>query len=125
MIEPHQETNQFVIRRGKPHGQDPYPTSRISARCDAALLHAAGEIEDPEPASDEILVDLHATSVSFMDHLLVSSGYQMRPPTPFVPGTEGAGIVTAIGSGVTRFKPGDRVACGGWIGGYAERMVAK
>jgi NADPH:quinone reductase len=84
-----------------------------------------GEIDDPKPASDEVLVDLHATSVSFMDHLLVSGGYQMRPPTPFVPGTEGAGIVTAIGSGVTRFKPGDRVACGGWIGGYAERMVAK
>ena len=84
-----------------------------------------GEIEEPKPASDEILVDLHATSVSFMDHLLVSGGYQMRPPTPFVPGTEGAGIIAAIGSAVTRFKPGDRVACGGWTGGYAERMVAK
>src|SRR5262245_66045198 len=84
-----------------------------------------GEIEEPKPASDEILVDLHATSVSFMDHLLVSGGYQMRPPTPFVPGTEGAGIVAAVGSGVARFKPGDRVACGGWTGGYAERVVAK
>jgi NADPH:quinone reductase len=84
-----------------------------------------GEIEEPKPASDEILVDLHATSVSFMDHLLVSGGYQMQPPTPFVPGTEGAGIVAGIGSAVTRFKPGDRVACGGWTGGYAERMVAK
>ena len=49
----------------------------------------------------------------------------MRPPTPFVPGTEEAGIIAAIGSAVTRFKPGDRVACGGWTGGYAERMVAK
>ena len=68
-----------------------------------------GEIEEPKPASDEILVDLHATSVSFMDHLLVSGGYQMRPPTPFVPGTEGAGIIAAIGTAVTRFKPGDRV----------------
>jgi uncharacterized protein YjiS (DUF1127 family) len=40
-----------------------------------------GEIDEPKPASDEVLVDLHATSVSFMDRLLVSGGYQMRPPT--------------------------------------------
>jgi NADPH2:quinone reductase len=84
-----------------------------------------GEIEEPKPASDEVLIDVHAASVSFMDHLLVSGRYQMRPPTPFVPGTEGAGIVVAAGEKVTRFRPGDRVVCGSWIGGYAERMVAK
>lgn len=84
-----------------------------------------GEIEEPKPASDEILIDIHAASVSFMDHLLVSGGYQMRPPTPFVPGTEGAGIVIAVGERVRGFRSGDRVACGTWTGGYAERMVAK
>jgi NADPH2:quinone reductase len=84
-----------------------------------------GEIEAPEPASDEILIDVHAASVSFMDQLLVSGRYQMRPSTPFVPGTEAAGIVIAVGEKVTRFQPGDRVACGSWTGGYAERMVAK
>ena len=56
-----------------------------------------GEIEAPEPASDEILIDVYAASVSFMDHLLVSGRYQMRPSTPFVPGTEAAGIVIAVG----------------------------
>ena len=71
-----------------------------------------GEIEEPKPASDEILIDVHAASVSFMDHLLVSGRYQMRPPTPFVPGTEAAGVVIAVGEKVTRFRPGDRVACG-------------
>jgi NADPH2:quinone reductase len=99
----------------------------------AVLCHAftgpedlcVGEIEEPTPASDEIVIDVHAASVSFMDHLLVSGLYQMRPPTPFVPGTEAAGIVIAVGAKVTRFRPGDRVACGGWTGGYAERMVAK
>ena len=60
-----------------------------------------------------------------MDHLLVSGLYQMRPSTPFVPGTEAAGIVIAVGEKVTRFRPGDRVACGSWTGGYAERMIAK
>ncbi len=84
-----------------------------------------GEIEEPKPASDEILIDVYAASVSFMDHLLVSGRYQMRPPTPFVPGTEAAGVVIAVGGKITRFQPGDRVACGGWTGGYAERMIAK
>lgn len=84
-----------------------------------------GEIEEPKPASDEILIEVHAASVSFMDHLLVSGLYQMRPPVPFVPGTEAAGVVIAVGEKITRFQPGDRVAGGNWIGGYAERMVAK
>jgi NADPH:quinone reductase len=82
-------------------------------------------VDEPEPAGDEILIDVQAASVSFMDHLLVSGLYQMRPSLPFVPGTEAAGIVRSVGSEVTRFKPGDRVACWNWTGGYAERMVAR
>jgi NADPH2:quinone reductase len=84
-----------------------------------------GEIEAPRPAADEILIDVHAASVSFMDQLMVSGLYQMRPPTPFVPGTEAAGSVVAVGDAVTAFAPGDRVACSSWTGGYAERMIAK
>lgn len=82
-------------------------------------------VEEPKPAHDEILIAVHAASVSFMDSLIVSGLYQMRPQTPFVPGTEAAGVVIAIGEKVTKFRPGDRVACGSWTGGYAERMVAK
>jgi NADPH2:quinone reductase len=84
-----------------------------------------GEIDAPKPKSNEILVDVHAASVCFMDQLLVSGLYQMRPPTPFVPGTEAAGIVVAVGDKVTRFKVGDRVACSGWTGAHAEQMVAR
>jgi NADPH2:quinone reductase len=84
-----------------------------------------GEIAEPKPAADEILIDVHAASVSFMDQLLVSGLYQMRPPLPFVPGTEASGVVAAIGDNVTQFVPGDRVACSSWTGGYAERMIAK
>ncbi|WP_234679380.1 NADPH:quinone oxidoreductase family protein [Bradyrhizobium monzae] len=83
------------------------------------------EIDEPKPADDEILIEVHAASVSFMDQLLVSGLYQMRPPLPFVPGTEASGVVVAIGGKVTRFAPGDRVACSSWTGGYAERMIAK
>ena len=84
-----------------------------------------GEIAEPKPADDEILIDVHAASVSFMDQLLVSGLYQMRPPLPFVPGTEASGVVVAVGEKVTQFAPGDRVACSSWTGGYAERMIAK
>lgn len=84
-----------------------------------------GEIATPRPAGDEILIDVHAASVSFMDQLLVSGLYEMRPATPFVPGTEASGVVVAVGNKVTTFAPGDRVACSAWTGGYAERMIAK
>src|SRR5262249_38595550 len=84
-----------------------------------------GEIADPVAAPDEILIDVHAASVTYMDRLLVSGGYQMSPPTPFVPGTGADWIVDVTGAKVTRFRIGDRVACLNWIGGLGERMVAK
>lgn len=83
------------------------------------------DVAEPKPGSDEILIDVHAASVSFMDRLLVSGLYQMRPPLPFVPGTEASGVVIAVGEEVTKFARGDRVACSSWTGGYAERMIAK
>jgi NADPH2:quinone reductase len=80
---------------------------------------------EPQPAADEVLVDVHAASVSYMDYLMASGGYQLRPPLPYVPGTDAAGVVVACGENVTRFRPGDRVCCENWFGGFAERMVAK
>ena len=84
-----------------------------------------GETAEPIPAPDEVAVDVHAASVSYMDYLMVSGGYQLRPPLPYVPGTDAVGIVAAVGEKVTRFGPGDRVACANWYGGFAERMTAK
>jgi NADPH:quinone reductase len=84
-----------------------------------------GETAEPSPKPDEVLIDVYAASVSYMDYLMISGGYQMRPPLPYVPGTDAAGIVAAIGGEVDRFRPGDRVACEGWYGGFAERMTAK
>ena len=85
----------------------------------------AGEVNEPIPAADEVLVDVHAASVSYMDYLMICGGYQLRPPLPYVPGTDAAGVVVAIGEEVTLFSPGDRVACSNWFGGFAERMTAK
>jgi NADPH:quinone reductase len=84
-----------------------------------------GETAEPIPADDEILIDVHAASVSYMDYLMASGGYQMRPSLPYVPGTDAAGVVVAVGDKVGRFRPGDRVACGNWFGCFAERMVAR
>jgi NADPH:quinone reductase len=84
-----------------------------------------GETPEPHPRPDEVLIDVYAASVSYMDYLMVSGGYQMRPPLPYVPGTDAAGVVVAVGGQVDRFRPGDRVTCEGWYGGFAEQMTAK
>lgn len=80
---------------------------------------------EPTPAADEVLIDVHAASVSYMDYLMTCGGYQMKPPLPYVPGTDAAGVVVACGEKVRRFRPGDRVTCESWFGGFAERMVAR
>jgi len=85
---------------------------------------ALGELADPVPGPGQVLVDVHAAAVSFMDTLMVAGRYQMKPALPFVPGTDAAGIVLAVGEGVHRIAVGDRVACSVWHGAMAERMVA-
>jgi NADPH2:quinone reductase len=60
-----------------------------------------------------------------MDYLMTCGRYQLRPALPYIPGTDAAGVVIACGDDVRRFRRGDRVSCEGWVGGFAERMVAK
>ena len=99
----------------------------------ALICRAWGSIEDltvedvapPAPAADEVLVDVRATSVNYADSLMVAGKYQTRPPLPFSPGLETAGVVARCGSGVTRFRPGDRVMATLAWGGLAEQAVAK
>ena len=86
---------------------------------------SVGEAAEPHPGGDEVLIDVHAASVSYMDYLMICGGYQMRPALPYVPGTDAAGTVVACGGSVKRFRPGDRVACGNWFGSFAERVTAK
>src|SRR6478672_5559973 len=84
-----------------------------------------GETAEPHPRPDEVLIDVHAASVSYMDYLMISGGYQMRPALPYVPGADAAGVVVAVGEQVKSFRPGDRVVCEGWFGAFAERMTVK
>ena len=80
------------------------------------------EVELPPPAKGEVRLDLKACSVNFPDILMVQGKYQFKPELPFSPGMEGAGVVAAIGEGVTKLKVGDRVVAGLRIGGFAEAV---
>lgn len=79
----------------------------------------------PAPGNGELVLDLRASGVSFATHLMVSGQYQRKPPLPFTPGAEVAGVVSAVGPDVTRFKPGDRVVASLDWGGWAEQALAK
>src|SRR4051812_38231133 len=96
----------------------------ICSRFDGIEPPELGELAEPLPGPGEVLVDVHAAALSFMDTLVVAGRYQMKPALPFVPGTDAAGVVLAVGEGVQRIRVGDRVACSHWHGGMAERMVA-
>ena len=82
------------------------------------------ELPTPAPKAQEVLVKIEAASLNFPDLLIVQNKYQMKPPLPFVPGSEYAGTVAAVGEGVTHLKVGQRVACLSGTGGFATHAIA-
>lgn len=99
----------------------------------AVLCHAWGAVDTlrvadvapPQPGPDEVLIDVRATAVNYADAIMVAGRYQTRPPLPFSPGLETAGVVAQCGKAVTRFVPGDRVMAILAYGGLAEQAIAK
>ena len=83
----------------------------------------AREVAAPVPGPGEVLVQIHATPVNYVDMLVVGGTYQFLPPRPFIPGKGPAGIVAALGSGVTTLRVGDRVLAMAETGGYAEAVA--
>ena len=81
------------------------------------------ELPTPEPKAGEVRVAIRAASLNFPDLLIVQNKYQMKPPLPFVPGSEYAGTVEALGAGVTHLKIGDPVAAFGGTGGFGTHAV--
>jgi NADPH:quinone reductase len=81
------------------------------------------EVADPAPVRGQVLIDVYAAGLNFPDVLQIAGKYQFQPPFPFTPGCELAGIVTEVGMGVSRVKPGDRVMALTGIGAMAERAV--
>ena len=82
------------------------------------------ELPTPTPSAGEVLIEIHAASLNFPDLLIVQNKYQMKPALPFVPGSEYAGVVRAIGADVTHLKVGQPVACLSGTGGFATHTLA-
>ena len=85
--------------------------------------HRVETVPDPVPGRGEVLIEARAIGVNFPDLLVMQGSYQRLPPRPFSPGKEVAGVVGAIGAGVTRVRVGDRVMALPEYGAYAERIV--
>ncbi len=80
------------------------------------------DVEDPKAGTGEVVIDVSAIGVNYPDGLLVQGLYQMKPPFPFIPGNEVAGVVSEIGEGVKHLKLGQRVIGLGMLNGYAEKI---
>jgi len=81
------------------------------------------EVPTPTPAAGEVLIDIKAASLNFPDLLIVQNKYQFKPPLPFVPGSEYAGVVQAVGEGVSNVAVGQRVACLSGTGGFGTHTL--
>jgi NADPH2:quinone reductase len=88
-----------------------------------ASLRLADLPEPPAPAAGEATVALTAVALNYPDLLMLSGGYQYRPPLPFTPGMEGVGRIEAVGEGVSADLLGTRVLVGGRTGLLAERVT--
>src|SRR2546429_2021609 len=81
------------------------------------------EAPEPELAPGTLAVEVRAAGCNFFDLLMVRGQYQVKPPFPFVPGAELAGVVRAVGAGVEGFAASDRVLASVPLGAFAERAV--
>src|SRR5579863_2734373 len=95
-------------------------------------VHAWGEpetirlenIDEPTPVAGQVRIRNKACALNFFDILQIQGKYQVKPPFPFTPGAETAGVIDALGNGVSGMKVGDRVMALTHGGGFAECSVA-
>jgi NADPH2:quinone reductase len=80
------------------------------------------ELPSPNPGAGEVVISVKAASVNFPDVLIIQNKYQFKPPLPFSPGSELAGVVKEVGSGVSAFRPGDRVMAFTTYGAFSEEV---
>jgi len=83
-----------------------------------------GEQETPEPGAREVLIEVHACGLNYVDALICRGGYQVQPKMPYTPGSEFAGTVVGVGPGVEGFSPGNRVLGRGGYVSHAVRPAA-
>ncbi|MDJ0629487.1 MAG: NADPH:quinone oxidoreductase family protein [Rhodobacter sp.] len=100
-------------------------------RARAMLSHRPGgpetlrltEMHMPEPEHDEVRIAVKAAGVNFPDTIIIRDLYQYKPERPFAPGGEVAGVIDAVGAGVTGFAVGDRVLALPIYGGFASHLA--
>jgi NADPH:quinone reductase len=83
------------------------------------------EVPEPVPGPGQVLIEVRACGVNFLDGLIVQGKYQTKPALPFAPGAEVAGEIRAVGAGVTALSPGLRVLATTGYGGYAQLALAE
>ena len=83
------------------------------------------DMPTPQPEPGAVRVRVKAASVNFPDSLIIQNLYQTRPPLPFSPGSEAAGVVDAVGEGVSSLRVGDRVAAMTTWGAFAEAVAVQ
>jgi NADPH:quinone reductase len=96
---------------------------RVNDWCEPDQMEFA-DIPAPEPKPGEIRIKNRAAALNFFDILMIQGKYQSKPPRPFTPGSEVAGVVDAVGAGVTEFKAGDRAQAMATGGTYCEYSIA-
>ncbi len=82
------------------------------------------DVEPLKPGKGQVVISVRACGVNFPDTLIIQGKYQSKPPFPFIPGSEVAGIVKEVGESVDHVKEGDRVIAFTGVGGFAEEVVA-
>jgi NADPH2:quinone reductase len=80
------------------------------------------ELPAQKPGPGEVVVSVKAASINFPDFLIIQNKYQFKPPLPFSPGSELAGVVKEVGTGVSNVRPGDRVIAFTTYGAFAEEV---
>lgn len=81
-------------------------------------------LPDPTPGPGEVVLDVRAAGVNYPDALMVMGQYQVKPPLPFTPGAEAAGVISAVGEGVQGLQVGQRVVAFTGTGAFAEKLLA-
>lgn len=81
------------------------------------------ELEPPLVPAGHVRLTVRAAGASLLDALVTSGKYQVKPPLPFSPGSEFAGVIDAVADDVTSFEPGDRAMAGGFVGGFSESAI--
>src|ERR687896_1710799 len=80
------------------------------------------ELASPRAGPGEVVISVKAASLNFPDVLIIQNKYQFKPPLPFSPGSELAGVVKELGAGVQGFRPGDKVMAFTTYGAFAEEV---